>query len=128
MKELPNYAPNVINETEKELFDLEVHCFQTDDSLRHVDDEESIDMWWRDVEVSKKYPLLSRIAFAALTCFHGLKVESSFSLMNSIITPGTSRLNVSTFDAIQTVKYELMSQKKTAVSMFKKKNFFEREG
>lgn len=123
MKELPNYASNVINETERELFDLEVHNFQSDDFLPQMDAKESIDMWWRGGDASLKYPLLSRLALALLTCFHGPKVESSFSLMNNIIKPGTNRLNISTFDAIQSVKYELMSQNKTSVSMFQKKDF-----
>ncbi|GBM59207.1 hypothetical protein AVEN_198752-1, partial [Araneus ventricosus] len=51
--------------------------------------EESVDLWWRDVENTSKYPLLSRMTFALLTCFHEPKVESSFSIMNNVITPGS---------------------------------------
>ncbi|GBM46664.1 hypothetical protein AVEN_261045-1 [Araneus ventricosus] len=63
------------------------------------------------------------MACALLTCFHGPKVESSFSIMNSVITPGSNRLNVQSLDAIQTVKYELAAEKKTAVESFLKGDF-----
>ncbi|GBL81451.1 hypothetical protein AVEN_143725-1 [Araneus ventricosus] len=41
-------------------------------------------------------------------------------MMINIITPGTSSMNVSTFSTIQTIKYELLSQNKTALNVFKK--------
>ncbi|GBN22869.1 hypothetical protein AVEN_238548-1 [Araneus ventricosus] len=41
-------------------------------------------------------------------------------MMINIITPGTSSMNVSSFSAIQTIKYELLSQNKTALNVFKK--------
>ncbi|GBM93203.1 hypothetical protein AVEN_143149-1 [Araneus ventricosus] len=41
-------------------------------------------------------------------------------MMINIITHGTSSMNVSTFSAIQTIKYELLSQNKTALNVFKK--------
>ncbi|GBM66569.1 hypothetical protein AVEN_251983-1 [Araneus ventricosus] len=63
------------------------------------------------------------MACSILTCFHGPKVESSFSIMNSVITSKTNRLSVESFDAIQTVKYELMSEKKYAVQLYKKKDY-----
>ncbi|GBN89833.1 60S ribosomal protein L32 [Araneus ventricosus] len=124
MKELPLYASNVVQDSEKEAYDLEIHNFQND----HFSDivEESVDLWWRDVENTSKYPLLSRMAFALLTCFHEPKVESSFSILNNVITPGSNRLNVSTFNAMQCIKYELRSQKKkkkSAVCMFSKHDF-----
>ncbi|GBL77417.1 Proteasome subunit beta type-1, partial [Araneus ventricosus] len=67
-------ASNVVQDSEKEAYDLEIHNFQND----HFSDivEESVDLWWRDVENTSKYPLLSRMTFALLTCFHEPKVES----------------------------------------------------
>ena len=103
MKTLPQYTCNIIKSHEIEEYELEVHRFQND-TFRQIGDDESINMWWKDVENTSKYPLLSRLAFGLLTCFHGPKVESSYSLMNNISTLGTNRLNVSTFDAIQCVK------------------------
>ncbi|GBL98995.1 hypothetical protein AVEN_227507-1 [Araneus ventricosus] len=101
MKELPLYASNVVQDSEKEAYDLEIHNFQND----HFSDivEESVDLWWGDVENTLKYPILSRMTFALLTCFHEPKVESSFSIMNNVITPGSNRLNVSTFNAMQCI-------------------------
>ncbi|GBO22599.1 hypothetical protein AVEN_99280-1 [Araneus ventricosus] len=123
MKELPLYASNVVQDSEKEAYDLEIHNFQND----HFSDivEESVDLWWR---IPQNILLLSRMTFALLTCFHEPKVESSFSIMNNVITPGSNTLNVSTFNAMQCIKYELRSQKKkkkkkSAVCMFSKHDF-----
>ncbi|GBO44948.1 hypothetical protein AVEN_100299-1 [Araneus ventricosus] len=65
------------------------------------------------------------MAFALLTCFHEPKVESSFSILNNVITPGSNKLNVSTFNAMQCIKYELCSQtkKNPAVCVFSKHDF-----
>ncbi|GBO00885.1 hypothetical protein AVEN_93024-1 [Araneus ventricosus] len=101
MKEPPLYASNVVQDSEKEACDLEIHNFQNDIFCDIV--EESVDLWWRDVENTSKYPLLSRVAFALLTCFHEPKVESSFSIMNNVIPPGSNRLNVLTFNAMQCI-------------------------
>ncbi|GBM99588.1 hypothetical protein AVEN_248625-1 [Araneus ventricosus] len=72
MKELPLYISNVVQDSEKEAYDLEIHNFQN----YHFSDivEESVDLWRRYVENTSKYPLLSRMAFALLTCFYGPKV------------------------------------------------------
>ncbi|GBN06115.1 hypothetical protein AVEN_218446-1 [Araneus ventricosus] len=45
MKELPLDASNVVQDSEKEAYDLEIHNFQND----HFSDivEESVDLWWR---------------------------------------------------------------------------------
>ncbi|GBO43379.1 hypothetical protein AVEN_225149-1 [Araneus ventricosus] len=45
MKELPLYASNVVQDSEKEAYDLEIHNFQND----HFSDivEEYVDLWWR---------------------------------------------------------------------------------
>lgn len=122
MKQLPDFSSNIIKSEEKELYDLEVVRFQND-NLRSQGENEGIDEWWGEVVDNKKYPLLSKLVFALLTCFHGPKVEASFSLMNNIVTSNSSRMNVPTFSAFQTVKYELSSQKKSAVSCFAKKDY-----
>ncbi|GBN86834.1 hypothetical protein AVEN_146627-1 [Araneus ventricosus] len=58
MKELPLYVSNVVQDSEKEAYDSEIHNFQND----HFNDivEESVDLWWRDVENTSKYLLFSR--------------------------------------------------------------------
>lgn len=45
-------------------------------------------------------------------------VESSFNLMGDIMDPRSTSMYISTFSAIQTVKYTLMSRKQSAVEMF----------
>lgn len=122
MKGLPDLVTNVISVEEREAFDLEVHRYHAT-NLRQPQENEPIDKWWVEVKNSNKFPLVSRMACALLTCFHGPKVESSFSIMNSVVTSSTNRLTVESFDAIQTVKYELMSQKKSAVELFRKKDY-----
>ncbi|GBN06923.1 hypothetical protein AVEN_135396-1 [Araneus ventricosus] len=118
MKELLLYASNVVQVSEK-AYDLEIHNFQNDHFTDIV--EESIDLWWRDVENTSKYPLLSRMTFALLTCFHEPKVESSFRIMNNVITPGSNRLNVSTFNAMQCINNILCRVKATVSSDTEKK-------
>ena len=63
------------------------------------------DTWW--FELKDKYPLLSKTSLALLTRFHGPKVESSFSVMGDVMDKKSGRMNVSTYSAIQTVKYSL---------------------
>ncbi|GBM00538.1 hypothetical protein AVEN_77349-1 [Araneus ventricosus] len=108
MKELPLYASNVVQYSEKEAYDLEIHNFQN----VHFSDivEESVDLWWIDVENTSKYPLLSRMTFALLTCFHEPKVESSFSIMNNVITPGSNTLNVETFNHMRITISKLLAK------------------
>ncbi|GBO15047.1 hypothetical protein AVEN_202206-1 [Araneus ventricosus] len=63
------------------------------------------------------------MALALLTCFYGPKVETSVSIMNNIITSGTSRLNITTLNVLQTVKYHLLAEGKSSVDYFKKSDF-----
>lgn len=123
MKELPSLVTNVIAPEKKESFEMEVHNYHSDSFLRSVSRDERIDEWWIALKKTNSYPLLTEMVCSILTCFHGPRVESSFSIMNSIITPGSSRMNVSTFNAIQSVKYHLMGEKKSAVEYFAKKDF-----
>ena len=123
LKSLPDLVTNVLEKDEKEIYEKEVHAYVNDPTLRELKEEEPVEEWWRYVEASGRYKFLCKIVFSLLTCFHGPKVESSFSIMNNLITPGTSNLNINTFSSIQTVKYELFSQNKTSVNLFKKDNF-----
>ena len=47
------------------------------------------------------------MSLALLTIFHGPRVESSFSVMGDVMDKKSGRMNVSTYSAIQTVKYSL---------------------
>lgn len=121
---MPNHAKNIIHCDEREQHNLEVQKYHVD-SLRQQNDREGADAWWIEINGSNKYPLLSKMALALLTCFHGPKVESSFSAMNNI-TSESSRINVSMFSAIQSKRYEQSAKKKSSVALLKKNKFFER--
>ena len=58
------------------------------------------------------------MALAALSCFHGPQVESSFSMMGDILDSRSGRIRVDTYGAIQTVKYSLKAKDTTANAMF----------
>ena len=47
------------------------------------------------------------MSLALLTIFHGPRVESSFSVMGEVMDKKSGRMNMSTYTAIQTVKYSL---------------------
>ncbi|GBO14875.1 hypothetical protein AVEN_81404-1 [Araneus ventricosus] len=115
LKELPQFVQNLLSSQEKESYDLEVHKFNSDTAL-NFSGEESIVKWW--IERKERYPFLSRMALALLTCFYGPNVETSVSIMNNIITSGTSRLNITTLNVLQTVKYHLLAEGKSSVDYF----------
>ena len=58
-------------------------------------------------KLKDKYSLLSKMSSALLTIFHGPRVESSFSVMGEVMDKKSGRMNMSTYTAIQTVKYSL---------------------
>ena len=49
------------------------------------------------------------MVIAVLTIFHGPRVEGSFSGMTDIIDSKSGRLDIESYDAMQTVKYALMA-------------------
>ncbi|GBM72669.1 hypothetical protein AVEN_213170-1 [Araneus ventricosus] len=100
----------------------EVHKYHAA-SLWQPQQNEPVDNWWMEVKNSRQFPLLSNMVCAMLTCFHGPKVESHFNVMNSAITSETNKLSVELFDAIQIVNYELMFEKKSAVQLYKNKDY-----
>ena len=102
----------------REAYALDVHRYQVDINLPSPYKEEKdetalcIDQWWGAVKVMDKYPALSKMALATLTCFHGPQVESSFSMMGDILDSRSGRMNIETYGAIQTVKYHLKAREK----------------
>lgn len=67
--------------------------------------------------------MLTRMVKAVISCFHGPQVEGSFSVMKQIMSTETAQLNVSTYSAIQSIKYPLRAVGKTAVEFFSKVDF-----
>ena len=106
---------------------IDVHLYQVDKFLQSHADEHGnilrIDVWWAAVFASNKYSALSKMVWALLSCFHGPQVESSFSIMGDVMGKQSGNMNIEIFSAIQTVKYKLSSQNKSAIDFFKKDNF-----
>ena len=46
-------------------------------------------------------------------------VESSFNIMGDVIDDSSTHMNISTYSAIQSIKYNLHSKKTSAIEMFK---------
>lgn len=99
----------------------EILRYNVDLSLPSFKNGDCLVEWWGHVfEKREKYPALTALVKCGLSIFHGPRVESSFSLMNDIIDHRSGNMNVSTFNAIQTVKYTLQSREKTAVEFFRR--------
>lgn len=81
-----------------------------------------VDRWWAEVNKTGQYQLLYEMVSALLTCFHGPKVESSFSQMGDVLDRKSNRMHVSTFSAIQSVKYGLKANNMTAIQSFSRKD------
>ena len=91
-------------------------------SSRSKNDLERADVWWARVKDIGNYPLLSRMATAVLSCFHGPEIEKSFSMMAGMVTSQTASISIPTVDAIQTVKQGQLAAGKSAVEFFKRKD------
>lgn len=84
----------------------EIIHYNIDATLPQYQEGDNMVMWWAHVMSTGKYPALSEVVKGAVSIFHGPMVESSFNLMGyDIITPKSSNMNISTFNAIQTAKY-----------------------
>ena len=78
--------------------------------------------WWAEVFVSEKYPALSKMIMACLFIFHGPEVESSFNVMSDIVHAKSSRMNIGTYSAMQSVKYGLKAKNATAMDLYGRKD------
>ena len=123
MQKLATFVPTVLTEEEREEYDKEVRMNNIDESLPEFGDDMRIDHWWGEDEVVKKYPTVSKLVQAYLSCFHGPQVESSFNVMNDVVDNKSGRLNIQTYSAIQTIKYQLKAEEKTAIQYFHKKDY-----
>ena len=125
LKKLPGMVVNVLTDDEKELYMKEVHTYSSGGKLPlcfkdGTKEPIRVDVWWQ--QVSNRYPALSKMAKAILTCFHGPQVEGSFNVMGDVLDSRSSNMNISSFSSIQTVKYTLRSKEKTAVQHFHRRD------
>ena len=72
-KKLPGMVVNVLTDDEKELYMKEVHTYSSDGKLPlcfkdGTKEPIRVDVWWQ--QVSNRYPALSKMGKAILTCFH----------------------------------------------------------
>ena len=117
MLKLPTLVCNVLtDDNSKDQFDMEARQYQLG-SCNSTEDLDIVHFW---SGYSQTYPHLTKMVFALLSCFHGPAVESSFSIMQEIVTKQRSSIQVQSFSAIQTVKYELQASGKTALQYFKR--------
>lgn len=126
LKRLPELLKNVLDDSDITSYDLEVHRYQVDNNLPcpYINGNLTrIDVWWAFVFESEKYPALSKMVKAILSCFHGPQVESAFSSMSGILDQECGRMTIDTLSALQTVKYRLLKSEKTAVDFFKRDDY-----
>ena len=122
---LPFLMKNVLVDEEAEMYENDCRRlfvdFNLPDVLRDNKPVRADNWWW---QLNGKYPVLSKLFLAALTVFHGPRVASSFSVMGDVMDRKSGRMNVSTYSAIQTVKYSLaakaskISKKQKSVQIF----------
>ena len=133
MLRLPTLISNVLKEEELDNYETQVRLFQTcperklPDLYQTSQDGTStikrIDTWWSEVKEIGNFQCLSKIVLAILTCFHGPQVESAFSVMGEVIDVKSSRTNIKTYSAIQSIKYKLKAEGKSATEFFRKADY-----
>ncbi|RXN16699.1 butyrophilin 2 isoform X2 [Labeo rohita] len=101
---------------------MEILRYNVDPNLANYEEGDDIVKWWAHVISLGKYPALTQVIRGALSIFHGPLVESSFSLMGDVIDKKSANMRISTFNAVQTVKYTLRSRRRTGITMFKRED------
>ena len=115
-------AEHLVSKEDIDDFNREVDKYCTKPSIPNSDVEKGsavIDFWARN---TAEFLLIAGIARKLLSVFHDPQVESSFSSMGEILDPGSSRMDISTYAAMQTVRYTLVDNGMTAVQYFKRKD------
>ena len=76
------------------------------------------DKWWGIVFKSHNLPSMKKLFSAALSLFTGPLVEGCFSDLSNIVTNKRNRINITTVNALQTIKYNLRAARKSSVDMY----------
>ena len=98
----------------------EILRYNVDQTLPSFQNGDGVVKCWGSVFDTGKYPGLCQAVKAAMSIFHGPLVESSFNVMGNIIDQRSTSMNISTFSAVQTVKYALLCRKQSGVQMFRR--------
>lgn len=120
LKRMPALLSNADDEIECR---EQVRKLQIEKDLPEFQITDRVDKWWSQFFTSHgDWPQLGKLVKACLSIFTGPRVESSFSLMNNIITSQTNRLDTQTYSAIQAVKYFLIVKGKSSLEYFHRDN------
>lgn len=103
---------------EMNAFSTEVQKYASDMRLPDFHDRCRVDVWWTAVKNAGRFPVLSKVALALLSCFHGPQIESSFNVMGDILHVKTANTSVETYESYQMVKYHLRNAGKSAIQFF----------
>ena len=127
LSKLAECLSNIITENEFPDLDKEIRAYQVDSNIQNLEGLVDVESFWTGVFKMKqddglKYPFLSKLVNAVLTCFYGPHVEGAFNLMDKIVTSNRTSLNIEGLDSVQTVKYYLMSKKASISDVFGTKN------
>ncbi|XP_030828178.1 uncharacterized protein LOC115919185 [Strongylocentrotus purpuratus] len=117
--QLPQLVAFALKDVQTHEYEKEARQYNTDKEI--VNTEERIDIFWSSLR--EKYPVMTRVALALVSCFHGPQVESSFSIMGNVLNTERPNLHIETFSSIQTVKYELTASGKSGIRYFRRKNY-----
>ena len=102
---------------------LETNRFHVDGTLANLLwDRKDVLTFWSAQYVTNTYPGLQKIAFAALSVFHGPAIESTFSEMGNIMEAKRGRLDVKTYDSYQTVRHFFHAENTSALEYFSRYN------
>ena len=119
LENLVGYFQHLLNPKERDEVSSELNRYPIE-KLVSVAGETNIIKWWASLEKSKRYPVLTKVALATLSIFHGPVVESSFNVMGVIMDTKSASIQVDTYSAYQTVKHALKACKTAALKLFEK--------
>lgn len=123
---LPSLVTNVLSEDDLNAYEVEIRAYQVDTSLPPATDKQgeelALDVWWSSLFRQSTYPALSKMVKALMSCFHGPQVEGAFNTMGDVLHQKACRMDISTYSAIQTVKYGLRAKQKSSVQHFSRKD------
>lgn len=104
--------PHLLTQEEEDDYEHEIRCLQVATYLPKKTENMRLDEWWSKIFQMGEYPSLTKVVKTCLSIFTAPRVEQSFSMMNDVISSTRNRMDIKTFDAIQTCKYYINSKKK----------------
>ena len=100
---------------------MEIPKYVTDSDLLMSGEGEQLDIWWIKVFKTCRCPVLSSLVRPCPSIFTGSMIECSFSMTNDIIDSRSRRMEIDTYSAIVTAKFNVKSSKKSAAVKYGRK-------